>query len=153
TFIDLATHTSGLPLRPGNLKSADPDDKYAGYTLDDLYAFLSSYKLTRPIGSQYEYSNVGYGLIGAAVAHRTGISWAELVRTRVTEPLGMIDTRPDLTADMRKRMAAGYAFDVASLTLTPAQHWDLAALESAGALRTTPRDMMKLLAAAIGLRP
>jgi len=153
TFTDLATHTSGLPLRPDNLTSTDPDNKYAGYTLDNLYAFLSRFKLTRRIGSQYEYSNVGYGLIGPALANRTGKSWAELVRMRITAPLAMNDTRADLTPDMKKRLAPGYTLDIATLTLTPAPHWDLGALESAGALRSTPRDMMKLLSAAVGLKP
>lgn len=151
TLADLATHTSGLPLRPANLRSRDPDNKYAGYTSDDLFAFLSGYKLPRAPGSAYEYSNVGYGLIGHALSRRLGSSWAELVRARVTAPLGMTDTRSDLTADMKKRMASGYALDMTSLQLTPAKHWDMEALESAGALRSTPRDMLKMLAAALGL--
>ncbi|MBI1210154.1 MAG: serine hydrolase [Alphaproteobacteria bacterium] len=153
TFADLATHTSGLPLRPANLRSTDPDNKYAGYSLDDLYAFLSNYKLPYAPGSRYEYSNVGYGLIGAALSRRAGASWAELVRTRITSVLGMSDTRADLTGDMKHRMATGYALDLASLTLTPAKHWDMGALESAGALRSTPHDLMKLLAAALDLKP
>jgi len=55
TLTDLATHTAGLPLRPNNLH-ADPDaiNKYAGYTLDQLYAGLPDYRLTRPPGSQFE---------------------------------------------------------------------------------------------------
>ncbi|MEO7166789.1 MAG: serine hydrolase domain-containing protein [Chthoniobacterales bacterium] len=32
TLADLATHTSGLPLRPTNVVSKDPDDPYAGYS-------------------------------------------------------------------------------------------------------------------------
>ena len=153
TLADLATHTSGLPLRPSNLRTPNVDNKYAGYTLNDLYAFLSGYKLTRAPGSQYEYSNVGYGLIGPALSQRSGKSWAELVRTRITEPLGMADTRPDSSPDMQRRAATGYALDLTTLTLAPAEHWDMGALESAGALRSSARDLMKLLAAALGLKP
>lgn len=149
TFTDLATHTSGLPLRPTNLRSTDSDNKYSGYTLDDLYAFLSGYKLMRPIGSAYEYSNVGYGLIGAALSHRGNASWADLVRNRITDPLGMRDTRVELTTSMKERVAAGYTLDTASLTLSPAQHWDMGALESAGALRSSARDLTKFLMAAL----
>jgi D-alanyl-D-alanine-carboxypeptidase/D-alanyl-D-alanine-endopeptidase len=148
TLADLATHTSGLPLRPTNLSSSDLDNKYAGYTLDALYAFLSGYKLTRAPGSGYEYSNVGYGLIGPALATRGGKSWAELVRTRIAEPLGMRDTSVELSDAMKARLALGYNTD-----LTPAKHWDMAALESAGALRSTTNDLMKLLRAALGLAP
>ncbi len=47
TLVDLATHTSGLPRLPTNLKPKDASNPYADYTVDDLYEFLSSYKLTR----------------------------------------------------------------------------------------------------------
>ena len=52
----LATHTSSLPRLPANLwktvkEHANP---YANYRVSDLYEFLSSYKLKRPIGSRVE---------------------------------------------------------------------------------------------------
>src|SRR5580693_7913925 len=43
----------------------DPmNNPFADYTVDQLYQFLSGYRLTRDIGSQYEYSNLGVGLLG-----------------------------------------------------------------------------------------
>jgi D-alanyl-D-alanine-carboxypeptidase/D-alanyl-D-alanine-endopeptidase len=72
TLADLATHTAGLPLRPTNLVSTDPDNKYAGYTVELLNQFVAGYTLTRDPGSAYEYSNVGYGLLGEAVTHVLG---------------------------------------------------------------------------------
>ena len=68
TLVDLATHTSGLPRVPSNLKPAHADNPYADYTVDDMYAFLSSYQLTRDPGAKYEYSNLGGGLLGPALA-------------------------------------------------------------------------------------
>ena len=53
TLLDLSTHTSGLPRLP-NLKMKDPFNPYADYTVDQMYAFLSGYELTRDIGSKYE---------------------------------------------------------------------------------------------------
>jgi serine-type D-Ala-D-Ala carboxypeptidase/endopeptidase len=65
-LVDLATHTSGLPRLPGNLRWEDPAHPVmAGYTAGQLYEFLSGYTLAREIGSQYEYSNLGFGLLGA----------------------------------------------------------------------------------------
>ena len=72
TLIDLATHTSGLPLRPTNLVSKDPNDKYRGYTVDLMYECLSSFTLPRDIGTKYEYSNIGYGLLGHVLEKRMG---------------------------------------------------------------------------------
>ncbi|MBI1331097.1 MAG: serine hydrolase [Alphaproteobacteria bacterium] len=141
---DLATHTSGLPLRPANLPSSDPANPYAGYTQTDLLQFLSGYTLTRAPGSAYDYSNVGYGLLGAALASRAGESYQALVRSRITAPLGMNDTRIVPTADMSKRMASGY-----DIYLNPVVRWDMGALESAGSYLSTADDLLKFLSAAL----
>src|SRR3954471_5036502 len=61
TFVDLATHSSGLPLRPSNLPSQAALNKYAGYTVEQLYQGLADFKLTRDPGSAFEYSNWGFG--------------------------------------------------------------------------------------------
>src|SRR3954466_4252776 len=70
TLQDLATHTSALPRLPGNMKPADVANPYADYSVDQLYQFLASYQLPRDIGSQYEYSNLGGGLLGHVLALR-----------------------------------------------------------------------------------
>lgn len=147
TLADLATHTAGLPLRPTNLTSSDPLNKYSGYSTDALFAFLSSYKLPRDPGAQYEYSNVGFGILGQVLSLRTGETYSDLLRDRITGPLGMRDTRIDATDEMKRRQAIGY-----DETLKPAPHWDYGALESAGALRSTANDLLKLLDAALGNR-
>jgi serine-type D-Ala-D-Ala carboxypeptidase/endopeptidase len=63
TLQDLATHTSGLPRLPGNLV-ANLANPFADYSVEQPYRFLSDFQLTRGIGSQYEYSNLGGGLLG-----------------------------------------------------------------------------------------
>src|SRR5512132_4333622 len=92
TLQDLATHTSGLPRLPSNLAAKDASNPYADYTVAQLYAFLSAYQLTRDIGSKYEYSNLGAGLLGHLLARRAGVDYETLVRTRITGPLGMNST-------------------------------------------------------------
>ncbi len=73
TLEDLATHTSGLPRMPTNFTPKDPANPYADYSVEQMYQFLSAYQLTRDIGSQYEYSNLGGGLLGHALARRAGM--------------------------------------------------------------------------------
>src|ERR1700752_999149 len=70
TLLDLATQTSGLPRLPTNFAPKDPRNPYADYSVDQLYAFLSGYTLTRGIGEKYDYSNVGVGLLGHILALR-----------------------------------------------------------------------------------
>jgi D-alanyl-D-alanine-carboxypeptidase/D-alanyl-D-alanine-endopeptidase len=55
----------------------------AGYTVGVLYEFLSGYTLTRQIGSEYQYSNLGFGLLGQALALRAGTSYEQLVSERI----------------------------------------------------------------------
>lgn len=137
TLLDLATQTSGLPRLPTNFVIHDPTNPYAGYTEADLTAFLASYTLPRDIGSAYEYSNLGFGLLGRALAFRAGVGFETLVRRRILDPLGMSDTRITLTPSMHGRLAPGHTEGGA-----PTANWDFPTLPAAGALRSTVDDML-----------
>jgi CubicO group peptidase (beta-lactamase class C family) len=145
TLADLATHSSGLPLRPPNLKGTDPEDPYAGYTTADLYAGISAMKLARAPGAEFEYSNFAYGLLGQAIEHRLGRGYGELLREKVTRPLGMTETGlvPPAAGDPRR--VQGYSID-----LRPVPAWDLAALVEAGGLFSTVTDVLTFLGVWIG---
>ena len=145
TLQDLATHTSGLPRLPSNLPQKDPANPYVDYSVEQLYQFLSTYQLTRDIGSQYEYSNLGGGLLGFVLARRAGVDYETLVRTRICEPLGMKSTSITLSADLKSRFAVGH-----DQALATASYWDLPTLAGAGALRSTANDLLAFLAANLG---
>ena len=145
TLRHLATHTSGLPRDPSNPLSPDPDNPYLGYSIEQLYQFLSTYKLTRKVGSQYEYSNLGGGLLGQVLAKRAGVDYATLVKTRICDPLGMNSTRAHVTADMNKRLVIGH-----SERLDPVPVLDLAVIPGASVLRSTANDLLIFLAAVLG---
>ncbi len=145
TLIDLSTHTSGLPRLPTNLNPKDPSNPYADYTAKDLYDFLNSYQLTRDPGFQFEYSNLGGGLLGQLLSLRAGITYEALVRARITGPLGMTSTGITLTPDEKSRLAAGH-----NAELKPVPNWDLNVLAGAGALRSDANDLLTFLAAFLG---
>ena len=52
TLQDLSTHVSGLPKIPDNMKFGIPDNPYADYREEHLYAFLNNHKLARPRGQK-----------------------------------------------------------------------------------------------------
>ena len=147
TLGHLATHSSGLPRLPDNFDPEDPANPYADYTVEDLYAFLSSHELDRDIGDTVEYSNVGYGLLGHALALREGTDFETLIVERILEPLQMPDTAVELTPALRERLATGH-----DGRLRPATNWDLPVLAGAGALRSTVNDLLTFLEANLGLR-
>jgi CubicO group peptidase (beta-lactamase class C family) len=146
TLLDLSMQVSGLPRMPNNFKPADPQNPYADYTPQKLYEFLSGYTLTRDIGSKYEYSNLAVGLLGHALALKAGMSYEDLLRKRIFEPLGMTSSTITLTPALQKRLAPGHSADLA-----PVKNWELDALAGAGAIRSTANDMLKFLAANLDL--
>ena len=72
TLLDLATHTSALPRLPTNFAPKDAANPYADYSVEQLYAFLSSVSAHARHRRAYEYSNLGVGLLGHALARRAG---------------------------------------------------------------------------------
>lgn len=148
TLVDLATHMSGLPRLPDNFDPADPENPYADYTVEQLYAFLSGYDLPRDIGSQFEYSNLAMGLLGHALALRAGTDYGSLLRERILAPLGMSSTADAVHGDMKNRLANGH-----DDTLAPVSCWDLPTLAGAGALLSTANDLLNFLEMLLGARP
>ena len=142
TLKDLATHTSGLPRMPDNFDPADYSNPFADYTIKQLYTFLSSYELPRAIGSQYEYSNLGMGLLGHVLELHTGKSYEDLVIERIATPLGMTSTAIVLTDSMKERLAKGH-----NEQLEEVSNWDIITLAGAGGIRSTTSDMVKFIKA------
>jgi serine-type D-Ala-D-Ala carboxypeptidase/endopeptidase len=83
TLLELATQRSGLPRLPANLDPAavDANDPYASYTESDLFGALAD--MPKPSPGKYEYSNFGFMLLGLVLGRIAGMTFAELVRTRV----------------------------------------------------------------------
>ncbi|WP_254885516.1 serine hydrolase [Streptomyces sp. NA02950] len=144
TLADLATHSSGLPSLPPNLLTgADPYDPYAHYTLDELAEGLAQTELATVPGKTYRYSNLGFGLLGQALAF-DGVD--AMLRRRVTDPLRLRDTRTTLSPDMASRKAVGH------LDGKPVPDWHDRVLSGAGtSMYSTADDMLRYLAAQ--LRP
>src|ERR1041384_2652023 len=146
TLRQLSSQVSGLPRMPSNFSPKDQSNPYADYSVEQMYAFISSYTLTRDPGAQYGYSNLGVGLLGHILALRSRMDYETLVRTRVLQPLKMNDTAIEFTPGMRARLATGH-----NQTLKPVANWDIPTLAGAGALRSTVNDMLKYVAANLGL--
>lgn len=146
TLLDLATHRSGLPRLPNNLDPSDDKNPYADYSVEQLYAFLSTYELAREPGAQYEYSNLGAGLLGHILSLQASSAYEGLVRARIAEPLGMKSTAITLSPALQARLAPGHTED-----LQVTSNWDIPTLAGAGALRSSAEDMLTFLAAAMGL--
>lgn len=145
TLRDLADHVSGLPSMPTNLDLHAQPDPIEAYTVDDLHAFLSSYRPEHAPGETKAYSNLGVALLGRLLANRHGTTYEALLRERVLRPLGMDSTSITLTHDQRARLARGH-----DRYLQPVRTMEMKTLQASGSLRSTANDMLRLVAAYTG---
>ncbi|WP_420633164.1 serine hydrolase domain-containing protein [Candidatus Palauibacter sp.] len=106
TLRQLASHTAGL-IREPELEGAA-----AGPIEDWGYKILASIPHTRFYtmpGTRYQYSNIGYGVLGYALQRAAGTSFMELVEDRIFEPLGMRSSTFIVGPDLWRRVAVGFA--------------------------------------------
>lgn len=145
TLGNLSDHTSSLPRMPANFDPADPMNPYADYTEEDMFDFISSCTLTRPIGSQYEYSNLAMGLLGQILARQANTSYEELMLKKIALPLQMNETKITFDENMKNNLAYGYAGG------EQVENWDLPGMAGAGAIRSSTSDMVKYVSAQMNI--
>ncbi|MBI2762414.1 MAG: beta-lactamase family protein [Chloroflexi bacterium] len=139
TVRHLLTMTSGLA-------TDDPwGDRQQGL---DLAAF--SALLRGPLtfawtpGTRFEYSNLGYGILGRLVTNIAGAEYREVVRERILRPLGM-DSTTYLQAEVPEgRLAHGYLWRDEAFIEEPLDPYG--ALASMGGIFTSVRDLSRWVA-------
>lgn len=135
TLAQLATHTSGLPRMPDNSDFSVPDP-YNFYNTQMLLDWIGFVELKKAGPHEESYSNVGIALLGHVIEKALGDTWANLVRERICEPLGMHDTRPIPTPEMRQRLVPPFK------GRENAHHWTFQTFAPAGGLHSTAADLM-----------
>jgi serine-type D-Ala-D-Ala carboxypeptidase/endopeptidase len=142
TLLDLATHTSALPFMPDDAAAAN--DSAA-----QLYQFLARYELRRDISAEWDYSNLGYWLLGEALASRAAMDYESLLRKRIFLPLKMKDTAITLPPELKAKLAAGH-----DASLQPAPLISTVPIyrlmPAAGGIVSTANDLSRFLAVAMG---
>lgn len=137
TLRQLVTHTGCMPVMADGVAGGPAlAEQFRTFDKPMFWAALSRIRLTAAAPPcEGAYSNFGMALLGQLLAERYGTSWGELVRARVTEPLGMNDTVITL-GDKASRMAPAFAGDRRQPL------FDMQAYAPASALRSTAADMM-----------
>ena len=109
-----------------------------------MYDFLRSYKLAKPIGYDYQYSDLNMALLGHILELKAGKSYAELLNSAIISPLAMHST------SIKMKGAAGMpAGHDAKGKIAP--YWDYDVMAPSGALHSDMEDMMKFLSMNISL--
>lgn len=135
TLLDLATHTSGLKREVGAYPAKAPH-----FTFPDQatrWKWLPKQRLVRPPGTAALYSNVGFDLLGDALAFASGKTYAQLLNERIVRPLGLRDTTLTPGKEQCARLLGG-SRDEGPCT-------DTQASGASGGVYSTAADMARVL--------
>lgn len=103
TLRQLLAHAAGLP------EDNPQGDQTLNYTPQQLSDWLAAgVPFSTASGSAYEYSNLGFLILGRVVSQVTGRPYQDFVRDRILLPLDMHDTRYDPAGVPPDRLARGH---------------------------------------------
>ena len=131
----LLSHTSGMQSEPvGPWWERSP-----GGDFPTLVARNDGSGAVAGPGDFFHYSNLGFALLGEAVARLAGTPWWDVLTTEILGPLGMART----TYHPAPPYAQGYSVDHFAGTLTPEPHQDTGAMAPAGQAWSTVADLAR----------
>jgi serine-type D-Ala-D-Ala carboxypeptidase/endopeptidase len=134
----LLTHSSCLPRQYGPTQQsyAAIESQIRDDDRVKLWSALASQTVRQAPPCAALYSNYGFAILGELLSERYGKPWETLVRERITEPLGMVDTVVTL-GDKAPRFVPAFAGN------RDAPAWDMKAFVGAGGIRSTAHDMLQ----------
>jgi CubicO group peptidase (beta-lactamase class C family) len=106
TIRHLLTHTSGV----SDLGLSELNYRLE-YADEEIFKAVAIPPLEFEPGTQWNYSNAGYTLLGLLIGRVTGRFYGDLLREWVFDPLGMTTARAVDEADIIPNRAAGYRME------------------------------------------
>lgn len=135
TLQSLAAHVAGL----GQMPSSTVKNR------SDVMNSLRSWHPPYQVNTWWRYSNTGFGVLGYVLEDVSHKSYLALTRQVILNPLHMSDT--GLVGNACFTCAQGHSWDGQPVTTTKT----LLVIPAAGSVRSSGRDMLKFLAAALNL--
>jgi CubicO group peptidase (beta-lactamase class C family) len=132
----LVNHRSGLPFVLPDVPPERANEVLPGQTKGVFFDHLRQVTLDAAPGKAFRYSNAGAQLAGYILEGIYGVSYEELLKRKITGPLGMTDTVIALGPTQRARLARGYDGEGRLAPEVPDE------LQGAGALKSTIVDML-----------
>ena len=135
TLEELATHTSGVAREVGAYPPKIPHFTFPDYA--QRWAWLPRQKLLFRPGTAALYSNVGFDLLGDALASAAHKPYAQILNERIVGPLGLRDTTLSPGSGQCARLLRGSG-DEGACT-------DTQASGASGGVYSTGTDMVRVL--------
>ncbi|MBK9270894.1 MAG: serine hydrolase [Saprospiraceae bacterium] len=136
TLLDLASHHSGLPRLPKVFldKMKDECRPYESLTEQDLLDYLQ--KPEEITDKNYQYSNLGFGILGMILERVSMKSFDQLLKEEITASLNMNST--GVGDSVSSNLAQGY-----DANGKPTCYWNFPVLGAAGAIRSNIKDLVR----------
>lgn len=139
TLHHLLTHSSGLTGAIG--------DDYDSSTTEDFLEKTWKSKLVFPVGEGYEYSNVGFSLLGMIIEKVSGEEYDSFLQKNIFQPAGMENTGYTTKGTEMQKVAHGINRAGEDWGSPRAKNWNGKSpfwhLKANGGLLTTSHDMGK----------
>lgn len=140
TLRQLTTHTASLP------DGAPPGQERVGISLYrdqpmpvPLMAYLNTWEPPYPPGTRYNYSNLGFVLVGHVATTLANRPHSEFLAEAITRPLGMTRTAREICDEPNPSCATGHRPDGKPVDRIPVGLW------------TTADDMLVFIKANLGV--
>jgi CubicO group peptidase (beta-lactamase class C family) len=138
TIVQLLTHTSGIP-------DFEEILGYEAYRVPTTSQQLIAVAAAKPMdflpGTQWQYSNTGYYLLGLIIEKVSGAPYGLLLEKQILGPAGMTRTRSSTPTEVIAGRASGYA--LADGRLVNRDAMQPTAVGGAGDLVSTTGDLVK----------
>jgi CubicO group peptidase (beta-lactamase class C family) len=138
TLTHLLNHTSGIPSYT-SLPDFMPHQSRDPYTVAAFVKKFASGDLEFEPGTKFAYNNSGYYLLGAIIEKVTGKPYAQVLRERILDPLGMKNTGYDVSATVLPKRASGY--ELKPEGYVNADYLDMTLPYAAGSMYSTVEDL------------
>lgn len=141
TLRDLLSHRLGL--EQGNWTFV-----LTNYDTAEVIRRMRWFAERHPFRAGMVYSNVGYTAAGEAMAHAAGVSFSDLLRTRLLEPLGMHDSTAGVSHDLAPNHAEGHSVIDGKQVMVRARK--AMSILPANAVNSTAHDMARWMLFQLG---
>lgn len=102
----VASHTAGFAREPAlDGAATGPIEGWTSRILESI----PTTRYQTPPGTEYSYSNIGFGILGFGLERAAGEPFMDQVERRVFEPLGMASSTFVVGEDLRAALAKGHA--------------------------------------------
>lgn len=140
TIEHLLTHTSGFK-EVTETKEFTSVLMKVGCEPEKLVNYFKDAPLNFEPGSQFQYCNSGYHLLGLIIEKVSGLAYEDYLRTEIFEKADMKNTLADSNLKIIKNRASGYVKSNEKIINSP--YIDMSVPFSAGNLLSTPGDINK----------